>query len=164
MLEDGVVNDRDVERWENSDEACDYSPEEESVPPNIDRPLGKVSGAVWLHAEKGTSHIHHFPCQKESEPGQADECCCTGSEDGVASVAVVTVAVRCEVAVPKAEENERESRKAKSRHPQPIYDHVDQDLQGEDSTLQGLRRSLHDIWCSNFKSQAHIRHSYSLQY
>ena len=57
VLEDNVVDDWDVESWEDGDEASNNGPEKELVAPDIVCPLGEVLLTTRLHSEKGTSHI-----------------------------------------------------------------------------------------------------------
>lgn len=57
VLENHMVDDWDVEGWEDSDKTSDDRPEEELVAPDIVCPLGEVLLTTRLHSEEGTSHI-----------------------------------------------------------------------------------------------------------
>lgn len=102
MSEDTMVDHRDVEQREDSDEACHDGPEEELVAPDVVHPLCEVQLGARLHAEEAAAEIDHLPGQEEGEPGQTDEGRGSSSENGVALGGVVSVAVRAQVAVSKA--------------------------------------------------------------
>jgi len=88
MLEDDVVDDRDVESREDSNEASHDGPEQELVAPDIVHPLGEVLRRLGLHAEERAAHVDHLPGEEESEPRQAHEGRGAGAEDSVARFAV----------------------------------------------------------------------------
>ena len=90
VLENYMVDDWDVEGWEDCDETSDDGPEKERIAPDIVRPLGEVFFTTGLHAEERSvnrvslgsglgdsynlpSHVDHFPSEKESEPGETNE-------------------------------------------------------------------------------------------
>jgi hypothetical protein len=68
MLEHNRVQHRDIDERKQRNKPHHDSPEQELVPPHIDRPLREVALTTGLHAEKGASHIDHFPGQEEGKP------------------------------------------------------------------------------------------------
>jgi hypothetical protein len=93
MFEDHMVDDRDIQHWENGDESGYDAAEQEFVPPNIIDPLREVFLRPGLHAEKGAAQIHHLPGEEQGEPGQAGEASRAGAEYGVAFRAKGIIAV-----------------------------------------------------------------------
>lgn len=65
VSEDLVVDDRDVQDWEDGDKGEDDGEEEELVAPDIDGPLREVLCRSWLHPEKRSAHVQHLPCQED---------------------------------------------------------------------------------------------------
>lgn len=145
VLEDDVVDHRDVQRWEDSDEAGDDGPEQELVAPDVDHPLRKVLLALRLHAEEGPPHVNHFPGEEEREPRQAGEAGRARTEDGVALLGVGVVAELAEVAVAEAVEDQSERGKTQSCRPEAVYKHVEHYFEGEDATLKLSIRLANDI-------------------
>lgn len=105
MLEDNVVDDRDVEGWEDGDETSDDGPEKELIAPDIVHPLREVQLTAWDHSEERASGVYHLPREEESEPGKADESSRASSEDEVALLAIVGVTSGTEVSITEAEHN-----------------------------------------------------------
>lgn len=68
VLEDSMVNNRDVKDWENSNETKHDTPEQELVPPDVEHPLCEVFLAPRLHAEETAAHVYHLPGKEEREP------------------------------------------------------------------------------------------------
>ena len=113
MLEDTVVDDRDVQNRESENEASHDTEEEELVAPDIVHPLGEVALGVRLHLEEAPAEVHHLPGEEECEPSHASEGCGTGAEDSVASVGFGRIIVLCvaacgEVSIAPAEHDESE--------------------------------------------------------
>lgn len=69
VSEDVVVDDGDVENWEDGDESSHDGPEQELVAPHVVHPLGEVFIGVGLHAEEAAAHVDHLPGEEQSEPG-----------------------------------------------------------------------------------------------
>jgi len=59
VLEHLVVDDRDIESREDSNESSNNSPEEEFVSPDVDSPLSEILRALRLHAEERTETEEH---------------------------------------------------------------------------------------------------------
>lgn len=117
VFEDDRVDDGDVQKRENSDEAGDNGPEEELVAPDVEESLGKVLPGLGLHTEKGPAHVQHFSGKEKGKPGQGGEGRGAGAEDGVASVAIGVVAVFAEVAIAKLEHDKHESAQTERSSP-----------------------------------------------
>jgi hypothetical protein len=111
-----------------------------------------------LHAEEGTSHIHHFPGEEQGKPGQARESRGTRPEHRLTRLAKRLVAVAAELAVAETKDDEGEGSKAESRDPEAIHDHVNEEFVREDTFLERLRGAAHDIRDSTLESETHVRH------
>lgn len=135
MLEYYVVDDRNVKRGENRDEAEDDGPEQELVAAHVVDPLREVLLAPWLHSEEAPPHIDEFPGQEESEPSQASETGRAGTEHGVAFFRVGIIAVYSKIAITETEKNERECSQAECGDPEAICKHIDHDFECEDASL-----------------------------
>lgn len=133
VLEHHVVDDGDIKQGEDGDETSHDGPEEELVAPYVVHPLGEIFRGTGLHAEETEAHVNHLPCEEESEPGEANESGGTGTEDGVAFFRVRSVAASAEIAVAETEHDERECRKAESRHPESIGEDIYDDFPSEDT-------------------------------
>lgn len=113
VLEDFVVDNRNVQDGEGEYETGHDSEEQELVAPDIVHPLREVALGVGLHLEEAAAEVHHLPGEEEREPGHACECCGTSAEDSVTSVRfvrviVLSVATRGEVSIAPAEHDECE--------------------------------------------------------
>lgn len=75
VFEDYLVDDRDVDNWEDGDETGDDGPEEEWVSPDVDGPDSVWVSWFGLHAEERSSHVDHLPGEEQGEPSKTDECC-----------------------------------------------------------------------------------------
>ena len=159
MLEDHVVDDRDIEDGENGDKSSHNRPEQELIAPDIVYPLGEVLLRLGLHAEERAAHVDHLPGEEKGKPSEADKGSGAGAEDGVTHVAVCIIAADTKVAVTKAEEDDGEGGKAEGGHPETIDYHVDHDFHREDAGFKRLWRALHDVWSGNFNTETHIRHT-----
>lgn len=137
MLQDDIIDDRDVDEREHGNESSNDGPEEELVAPDINNPLGEVTLAARLHAEERTAHVDHFPGQEQGEPSQAGKCRGTSAEDNLATFALL-VAVRADVcsAVAKSVDNKNERGKAERGHPETVDNHVKHKLGGENTLLE----------------------------
>jgi hypothetical protein len=134
--EDSVVDDGNVQNWENGDEAEHDGEEQKLVPPHVACPLGEVFLGSWLHHEERAAHVQHLPREEQREPGEAGECSRTSAEYSVASRVVRFVAACAEVAVAETKHNEREGCEAEGGDPETVKEHVDEDLDGEDTALE----------------------------
>lgn len=103
-----VVDNGDINKREDSDEAGHNGPEEELVPPDVVHPLCEVLLGFGLHAEEAAAHVDHFPREEESEPGQTDKGGGARAEDRIALRDVVAVAAAGEVAVAEREHDQGE--------------------------------------------------------
>lgn len=108
MLEDNVVEARNIQEWEDGDETSHDGPEQELVAPDVVHPLGEVFLGPGLHAEEAAAHINHLPGEEEGEPGQTDKGCRTGSENGLTLRLVIVVAMSLKISVSEAEHHKRE--------------------------------------------------------
>lgn len=113
MLEDTVVDDRDIQDGEGKNETSHDAKEEDLVTPDIMHPLGEAALGVRLHLEEAAAEVHHLPGEEESEPGHARKCCSSGAKDRVASVGLVGVIILCvaargEVSIAPAEHDKCE--------------------------------------------------------
>lgn len=156
VLEDSVADDGDVLEREEGDEAEHDSPEEELVAPHIVHPLGEVLLGAGLHAEEGSSLVNHLPGEEQREPCQAGKGGSTGLEDGPAALAVLVVAVNTELTVTKGVQAEHESTEAQGGDPDTIDDHVNDELESEDTSLEGLRRSAEDTSDGTLETETHV--------
>ena len=136
MLEDHLVDDRDVKDGEDGDKPGHDSEEEELVTPYIDHPLGEVLLRARLHAEKGTTHIDHLPREEEGKPGKTCETGGAGAENCVTAVGVGVVAEFAEVSVAPGIDYEGEGGQAEGGDPNSVEDHVTQDFESEDSAFE----------------------------
>jgi hypothetical protein len=134
--EDSVVDDGDVQDWENSDESKHDGEEQELVPPHVACPLGEVLLGSRLHHEERAAHVQHLPREEQREPGKAGEGSRTSAEYSVASRVVRFVAACAEVAVAETKHDEREGCEAEGGDPETVKEHVDEDLDGEDTALE----------------------------
>ena len=98
----------------------------------------KVSLALRLHAEEGSTHIDHFPSEEKCKPSQARKSGGAGTEDHLALRRELVVAVFSKIigAVTKAVEDNDEGGQAEGRHPDTVDNHVDQKLWRKDTLLQ----------------------------
>ena len=135
MLEHVVVQAGDVDQREDGDEAEYDRAEEEAVRPDVDEPLGEVLLGARLHHEEGKAHVDDFPRQEEREPGHGGEASGAGTEDKVASVGRL-VAVGADGAITPAVKDEREGSKTESGNPKTVNEHVEDDLDGENTALE----------------------------
>lgn len=156
VLEDGVADDRDVLEREEGDEAEHDGPEEELVAPDIMHPLGEVLLGAGLHAEEGSSLVNHLPGEEQREPGQAGKGGGTRLEDGLAAVAVLVVAVNAELTVTKGVQAEHESAEAQGGDPDTIDNHVNDELDGKDTSLERLGRSAEDASDGTLETETHV--------
>lgn len=138
MLENTVVDDRDIENGESKHEAGHDTPEQEPVAPDIEHPLGEVALRLGLHAEETASKVDHLPGEEEGKPGHAGECCCSGAEYCIARVVgrrivILSVATHGKVAIAPAEHDESEGGKTESGHPNTIDEGINNDFPGKDT-------------------------------
>jgi hypothetical protein len=133
MLEDNVIDHRDVQDGEGRDESNHDAAEQKLVAPDVKHPLGEIALGIGLHAEEAAAHINHLPGEEESEPCHAHEGRSSGAEHTVAFGAVVAVAARGQVAISPTKEDERERGETESRHPDAVDHGVDYDFPGENT-------------------------------
>jgi len=134
--EDGVVDDGNVQDREDGDESEDDGEEEELVAPDVNGPLREVLLGVGLHHEERAAHVQHLPCQEDGEPGKAGESGRTSAEDSVASVVERFVAAVSEVAISEAKHDQGERAETESGNPKTVNEHVEDDLDGENTALE----------------------------
>lgn len=113
VLEDLVVDDGNIEGREDRSEAGHNRPEEEFVlirikGPGVENVVPAVVRSARAATEERASELYHFPSEEEGEPGQGNECGCTGAEDEIAFLAVCVIAISAEVAVAEAVHDEEE--------------------------------------------------------
>jgi hypothetical protein len=156
VLEDHRVQSRNINEREECDEAGENSPKEELVAPNIDSPLCEIAIRVGLHAEEGSTHINHFPCEEQCKPCQACECCSSGTKDQFARLAIGFVASGSQVPVAKAVDDQDEARKTQQCDPEAIHDHVDDEFHGEDAGLERHWWTLQNVGYGSLKSKTHV--------
>lgn len=154
MFEDGVVDDRDVECWEDGNESSNNSLEEERVattilPPLIEDVVPAMVLAFRFLSEETAAEVDHLPGQGQSKPREAYEGGGTGTENELASLTVRIVAIEAEVSIAESPDNENKGKDAENGHPDPVDDHVDNEFGVEDSRFQVVRRAVHDVGNSN---------------
>ena len=138
MLENTVVDNRDVDDRECKNETSHDTKEEELVAPDIMHPLGIAFLGVGLHVEEAAAQMHHLPGEEEGEPGHAGEGSGAGTENCVAVVRLVGIVVMCvtalgELAVAPSEHDEREGGQTEGGHPDSVDEGVDDDFPGENT-------------------------------
>lgn len=156
VLEDGVANDGDVLDGEEGDEAEHDGPEEELVAPDIVHPLGEVELGAGLHAEERSSLVNHLPGEEEGEPGETSKGGSTSLEDGLTAIAVVIVTVLTELTISEGIQTEDKGAEAESSNPKAVDNHVDDELEGEDTSLERNRGSAKDTSDSALETETHV--------
>lgn len=130
------VDDGDVQDGEDGDECAHDGEEQELVAPHVVEPLGEVLVGARLHHEEGAAHVNHLPREEDGEPGETGECGGTSAEHSVAAGVVALVTSGTQVAVAKAEHDDREGGETECGDPESVEDHVDHDFDGENTTLE----------------------------
>lgn len=114
VLEDRVVDNRNINDWEGDEEASDNGPKQEAVV------IDGVEDTEWplkllpIEIEERTAEMLDFPSgnqNKETQDGEDSGAC---SEDGLASIVVSRVAVGSEVTTTYTIHNYRECGQAKT--------------------------------------------------
>lgn len=112
-------------------------------------PLSKVLLGSGLHHEERATHIDHLPRKEDREPSKTGESGGTSTEYSRAAVVEALVAPSAKVAITKTEHDDREGSKAQGSDPKTVEDHVDHDLDSEDTTLEldfiSMSRSLNQV-------------------
>jgi hypothetical protein len=67
VLDYSRVDHRNVEYWEECDEACEDREEEKLVAPDVVHPLCEIALGVWYHAEEGAAEVDDFPGEEDGE-------------------------------------------------------------------------------------------------
>ncbi|PTD05900.1 hypothetical protein FCULG_00000236 [Fusarium culmorum] len=156
VLKDGVADDGNVLDRKEGDNTEDNGPEQKLVAPDVVHPLGEVELGARLHAEEGSSLVNHLPGKEEREPGKTGESGSAGFEDGLTAVAVFVVAVLTEITIAKGKHAENERAETESSNPDTVDGHVNDKLQGENTSLEGDRRSLHNTSDGTLKTKTHV--------
>jgi hypothetical protein len=156
VLEHGVADDGDVLDGEEGDEAEHDGPEEELVAPDIVHPLGEVELGAGLHAEERSALVNHLPGEEEGEPGETSKGGSTGLEDGLTAFAVVIVTVLTELTVTESIQTKDEGAKAESSDPETVDTHIDDELEGEDTSLERNRGSAKNTSDSTLETETHV--------
>lgn len=136
MPEHDGVDNRYVKNREYGDETTHDGEEQELVAPHVVKPLGEVLLRAGLHHEEGTTHVNHLPGEEQREPGKAGESGSASTEDGCAAVVEAFVTAGTEIAITETEHDDREGRETEGGDPETVDEHVDQDFNGENTTLE----------------------------
>jgi len=161
VLEDGVADDGDVLDGEEGDEAEHDGPEEELVATDIMHPLGEVELGAGLHAEERSALVNHLPGEEEGEPGEASKGGSTGLEDGLTAVAVVIVTVLAQLTVTEGIQAKDEGAEAESSNPKTVDTHINDELEGENTSLERNRGSAKNTSDSALETETHVGKSRS---
>ena len=159
VFKHSLVDDGDIKQGEEGDEADHDGPEEELVAPDVVHPLRQVELGAGLHAEKRAAHVNHFPRQEQREPRQTRKRRGAGAKDNVARVVVRVVAILTELAAAEAKHDQRKGRQTQRSDPQPVHDHVDEELHCENSRLERLGRAAENVGHGALETQAHVGHA-----
>jgi hypothetical protein len=120
-------------------------------------PLGEVELGARLHAEERSSLVNHLPSKEEGEPGKAGKGSGTGLEDSFTALAVGVVAVLTELTVAKGVEAEDERAEAQKSNPETVENHVDDELERENTGLERDRGSTKDTSDGTLETETHVR-------
>jgi hypothetical protein len=161
MLEDGGVETRNVNNWEDGDCANDDGPEEELVGNNVAEERETVLRLVGVKTEERAADRLEFPGGEENEPGEFCENSTTSAEDSVALIGVFGVTVAAEVAIANTKDDDNKGGKGKSSHKGSVNQHISNDFPRENTGLGIVWISSHDIRGSPFKAETEGRESRS---
>ncbi|KAI6760523.1 hypothetical protein HG530_009383 [Fusarium avenaceum] len=157
VLEDGVADNGDVLDGEEGDDTEHDGPEEELVAPDVVHPLSEVELGARLHAEERSSLVNHLPSEEKGEPGKAGKGGGTGLEDSLTALAVGVVTVLAELTVAKGVEAEDEGAEAQKSNPETVENHVDDELERENTSLERDRGSVKDTSDGTLETETHVR-------
>ncbi|KAI6773583.1 hypothetical protein HG531_000432 [Fusarium graminearum] len=144
VLEELVVQDRDVDNREDRQTAKDDGPEEEAV--GVDILENRESAVIiGVEAENGAAQTLELPGRDEDEPSEFGKCSGTSFENGDTSFGVSLVALLAQVSTVSAVDDNNECAHGASTHNDTVDNHINNDLVGKDTALLVLRRFAHDI-------------------
>ncbi|GKT79636.1 LOW QUALITY PROTEIN: unnamed protein product [Colletotrichum tofieldiae] len=144
VLEEGGVEGGDVDDGEHRQGTDDDGPEEELVGVDV-LEKGELALAVRVQAEHGAAQVLELPGGDKDDPGKLGEDGSTGAEDRSASLGEGLVAfVTQSSAVGTVDDNDKGSQ-GQGAHDDTVYNHIDDDLVGEDTALLVLGGLAHDI-------------------
>ena len=148
VLEDTGVEVGNVDGGENRHGTDHDRPEEEFILVNILEEWEATIGH-GVEAEHATAEGLEFPGRDKDEPCQFCEDGGTGTEHGVARsfgiVVVSCVTFVAEVAVVGTVDDNDEGEDRAGSHDDSVDDHIDHDLRSENSPLDLVRRTLHNL-------------------
>ena len=99
-------------------------------------PLSKVLPGSGLHHEERAAHIDHLPREEHREPSKTGESGGTSTEYSRTAVVEALIAPSAKVAITETEHDNREGSKTQGGDPETVEDHVNHDLDSEDTTLE----------------------------
>jgi len=151
--ENRLVEAGDVDGGEDEESGEDDGIEQKLVGVEVAEEGELVLGLIGVEAEHGATNGLEFPCGNENKPGKLGEYSSTGTEDRLALRRVLGVAVVTEITAVGAVDDDRESSKTAASHDGTVDDHVRNDLLGENTNLDVVRRTTHNLTGRSFFSE-----------
>lgn len=137
--EDLVIDNRNVDDWENSNETTNNGPEQELVVPKVDGgllPPRVVS--VLSHVEQGVGWVNTLPSKDKGTPCHGSERSRSASEDQVTAITVTVVTVTAQVSVTITENDNNERKHTTDSHEKTEGKHINDNFLGENVTVWRL--------------------------
>ncbi len=156
MLENPVIDDRNINNREHDDEAGDHSNEEEAIAPDgrQDRETG-WSSLVWVHVEQRAGEMFDFPSSNEQQEGDSRERCRASAEDDVTRRIIPFVAARAEIAASRADVGDNgEGEETEGAHEEAIDEFVGYELGCENALFDVVRGPEHAVFLGFFETEA----------
>ncbi|KAF4508163.1 hypothetical protein G6O67_004578 [Ophiocordyceps sinensis] len=144
VLEERCVEKGNVHDREHGQTTQDDGPEQELVGVEVLED-GKRAVVVGVEPEHGPPQALKLPRRDENQPSQLGKRGSSRPEDGDAGFGKVGVAVKAQVAVVGAVDDDDKGAHGADAHDDAVHDHVDNDLVGEDAALLVLRRLAHHV-------------------
>lgn len=137
MHKDDMVNHRNVQGAEHSEEDNRDGEEEELVAPEVGCPGLDAVG----HVEQRAAKVDEFPREEEEYPRHGGVAGCAGAEHLVTLGGVRVVTVDAEVAAVEAEDDDGEGSDGAAGHDDAVDDHVEEEFGGKDAVFELVKRT-----------------------